>query len=585
MLDQSATQSSSKQSIFVGRSNKLAAGNRNVPVKVSSSNHIKQQQFPSTTRVERDSFLSKRTRPVTNSRRTQSFQLLLLFDKSLRLSNHKTMSPSEEQQEREQEQQGQEQHEQEEQEKQQQERQEQEEQERLEQELEEKLLKDTFGPLLDIDDESIVALVSNKLEKITGKKCPSTGRVVSRNNGSYNLVHVVEFGNLAKYVVRVPCNAWGGQFTETDQHSLTSQALAMRFIKKQTSIPIPEVYYFDVTQENEIGAPYILMGFVSGLTVNELWFEQTGPTPLEERRLRILDSLAKAMSQLQKFQFDKLGSLQFNPESPDDTPTIGPCYRWEEEEVNKMKKKKKKKEKEEEEKKPENADRRPIFWLSEYGPFTSSKSYLEYCMDNHGFRGDIDFQRGSRILTRMMIQHLPPTKKDSTDETFVLVPPDFNYQNIMADEQGNLTGIIDWDNLQTMPKFYGYSRYPSWLTRDWDPFVYHYPLFSDRENSPEELKRYRARYKATMQKMLRGVGDSKFTAKTHIFEAVCIAAADYIPRIDIVKGIVRHLFPEKDDLGAFEVLCDIAEGDLTLKEVKQLDSKFRALLSVPKYCM
>lgn len=438
---------------------------------------------------------------------------------------------------------------------------------------EQQYLESIFGPLLSISDESLVALVSNVLKTTLHKKPPFAGRVLSRQNGSYNLVHILEFDGLPKYVVRVPATGWGGQFTETVQRSFTSQALTMRFIKKETATPIPEVHYFDTTSENEIGAPYMVMSFVPGFPASELWFDQTGPTSLEERRLRTMDSLAKAMTQLQKLQFDKMGSLQFNNESPKGTPTIGPCYRWDQGAQEN-----------------EDGKQKVLTGIAEFGPFKTSKCYLQHCIDNHGDkRKTASFLQGARVLVEMMIQHLPPTKKNKSDsETFVLAPPDMGFQNVMIDEQGNVTGIIDWDNAQTMPRFFGYARFPGWITRDWDPNMYHYPLYKDRENSPEELKRYRAQYKATMGKMLRGQGDSKFTGKSHIFQAVWIAVEHDNYRTDIVKKIVGRIMGE-DDQGSFNILCDIVEDYLTPKEKKKLASKlasgFQALLSVSKYYM
>ena len=61
------------------------------------------------------------------------------------------------------------------------------------------------------------------------------------------------------------------------------------------------------------------------------------------------------------------------------------------------------------------------------------------------------------------------------DETFVLTTPDFDSQNIMIDARGNLTGIIDWDHVQTMPRCLGYCRCPEWITRDCDPVRCEYP--------------------------------------------------------------------------------------------------------------
>lgn len=43
---------------------------------------------------------------------------------------------------------------------------------------------------------------------------------------------------------------------------------------------------------------------------------------------------------------------------------------------------------------------------------------------------------------------------------FVVCLPDFDSQNVLVDDQGTITGLIDWDLAQTMPRFVGYARYP-----------------------------------------------------------------------------------------------------------------------------
>lgn len=52
--------------------------------------------------------------------------------------------------------------------------------------------------------------------------------------------------------------------------------------------------------------------------------------PLEERRLNTLDTLARAMSQLQKFQFPMIGSLEAGDGISESRIKIGPFYRWNE---------------------------------------------------------------------------------------------------------------------------------------------------------------------------------------------------------------------------------------------------------------
>jgi hypothetical protein len=57
---------------------------------------------------------------------------------------------------------------------------------------------------------------------------------------------------------------------------------------------------------------------------------------------------------------------------------------------------------------------------------------------------------------------------------FFLSHPDFGYQNILVDAEGNVTGIIDWDDVTVGPRQSAFARYPSWITRDWDPLMYSY---------------------------------------------------------------------------------------------------------------
>jgi len=335
---------------------------------------------------------------------------------------------------------------------------------------------------------------------------------------------------------------------------------AMRFIREKTTIPLPEVYAFDTTSENEIGVPYIVMSFIDGSTVMSMWFDKTGPTPLEERRLRTLDTVAQAMSQLQKFQFDRIGSLQFN--NGKDSIEIGPCYKWDDGQIV-----------------DENYGKK--ISMKQFGPFNTSQSYLEYFVKHNERTGRPDpdeIRIGTQELLAMMIPCLPcPRKHFLAREKFVLSLPDFNPQNIMIDERGNLTGIIDWENVQTVPRFLGYSSFPSWITRDWDPLMY--DLKSDTENSPEELNKYRRWYNRRMKKLLNGNGDSVFTIKSHIFEAISIAAMEDHCRYEIVKNIVERVIPERDDYDSFDLIQDVGNGMLMPSDRRRLKKRFKALFS------
>jgi len=218
--------------------------------------------------------------------------------------------------------------------------------------------------------------------------------------------------------------------------------------------------------------------------------------------------------------------------------------------------------------------------VNAFGPFTTSQSYLQHYLDHCGNpkkrhpRGV-----GARKLLAMMIPYLPSPRNGH--ETFVLSLPDFDSQNIMIDERGDLTGIIDWDNVQAVPSFLGYSRFPGWITRDWDPLMYGYP-HTETENSPDELNRYRRRYDSQMKRLLNRGDDSRFTAKSHIFEAVAIAAMSDICRFEIVKKIVERIFQEEKDHDSQSFIEGVGLGRLKSKDMRKLQRGLQALLSTSR---
>ncbi|MCJ1239872.1 hypothetical protein MMC14_007870 [Varicellaria rhodocarpa] len=318
-----------------------------------------------------------------------------------------------------------------------------------------------FGYLLDIADESIISLalkIRNQASS-TQYEPSSEHRLVSHLHGSYNLIFAVEFADGVKYVVRIPSTGWGDRYTESARKSFESQIMTMRLIHNETTIPVPKVYDFDASQANELRTPWMVISFIPGSTIAGSWFDQDGPTPLEERRRRALETIAEAMSQLRKFRFWDIGSLELTDQSKQ--------YN----EINALK-------------------------VDQDGPFHSSSSYLSSeLLSRESLDSAQYMDLAADELTRWMILCMPHSTSSPYEEpeTFVLDLPDFDSQNIMIDEQGNLTGLIDWDNAQTNPRCLGYCRYPAFITYNWDAFMYRCTCCEHRD-SPEELARYRQIY-------------------------------------------------------------------------------------------
>jgi len=391
------------------------------------------------------------------------------------------------------------------------------------------------------------------------------------NYGSFNLLYTLQFSDGMKWVVRIPAPGEQGLFTPTSSRFIRSDAMTMSFIRQNTNIPIPEIFDFDETVDNEIGAPYMMMEFVEGKPVSELWFDDTGPTPLEERRLRILDTVAEAMSQMSKFRFDKIGSLQFGSDASKPT-NIGPCNVLDEtSELAAM---------------LDGCE--PAITFRKIGPFNTSREYFQALLNMQDDPSD-PASVGIRELLNMMFQELPrslPTKKleagseiEIETETFVLAHPDFGPQNVIVSENGSLVALIDWDDVQTVPHCIGNTRYPSWITRDWDPLRYGYGNpHCGHENSPQELEYFRSYY---ADKMASLVSESlTFSRKTHVFEAFWIAVSSPTCSIHIIDKFFKYLFPEgleKEPLFLYDTAIGLGEN--THEEKWRICEGFRGLLA------
>ncbi|EEP79400.1 predicted protein [Uncinocarpus reesii 1704] len=419
-----------------------------------------------------------------------------------------------------------------------------------------------FGSLVNITETSLLQLAARFYWQRTGIFDPF-GRLIDSLNGSYNIVHIVEFRAGEKYVIRIPATGWGDRFTQSARRAFVAQIRTMQYIKKNTTLPIPEIYGYNDGFRNEIGAPFMVMGYVHGVPVNKRWFDESGPGILEERRLRILDSLAETMSQLQNLKFDRIGTLVFDQGGL----TIGPCYRWYDGTFG-------------------QADYGKVLRVEESGPFSSSQEYLQHCLasrEGGEISKDPIVNAGSRALLEMIISCLPPSTNGKSDnESFVLGLQDFNWQNIMTDETGRVTGIVDWDNVQTMPRHFGYACFPFWLAVDWNPVLYHFRLRrSFKENTPEALRYYRQVYYNMMAKYLHNVSDLRLVRKSHIFGSLLTAATNPTTREHIVRKILEEAMGADEQAEDVRKLIRMASGGLSATEEDSILQGFRTLLFVP----
>ena len=196
------------------------------------------------------------------------------------------------------------------------------------------------------------------------------------------------------------------------------------------------------------------------------------------------------MSQLSQFQFDKIGSLQFDSDSLTIQPVSVNAMLWTKQLISRLC----------------TSASDPGLTFRKIGPFDTSREYFEALLVCRQPPQD-QFAIGMRQLLKMMLQSIPrsvSTKTPRDSETFVLAHPDFDSQNVLVSEDGTLTALIDWDNVHTVPRCIGYTRYPTWITRDWDPAHVTVTVCQTLapRTLPEELEYYRSRYAHKMRTLV-----------------------------------------------------------------------------------
>ena len=235
------------------------------------------------------------------------------------------------------------------------------------------------------------------------------------------------------------------------------------------------------------------------------------------------------------------------------------------------------------------------------GPFHDPSSFLLTLLDRRKPPGH---QHGEGLykLLRLFIEWASAFYRSSEaggsdDRPFVLSHPDFDIQNVLVSkEDGRLRGLIDWDGIAVVPRYLGNARYPSWLTRDWDPAKYSFPEETEdpdetvMEDSPEELAFYRAMYEEMMLQAEGGHNHSVeiLTKNSLVFGNLAIAAEDPASMAGIVGQIYRKAMEQekvrtetkdKINYSLWEVGNALAEDSLEIERVSMIKAGFLALLN------
>lgn len=168
----------------------------------------------------------------------------------------------------------------------------------------------------------------------------------------------------------------------------------------------------------------------------------------------------------------------------------------------------------------------------------------------------------------MAVESIPDCIAANGQYTFCL--EDFDLQNVMVDDNGDITGFLDWDGVHIGPMALGAVSYPMWITRDWqrgygwgnEEEMARYP-----EDCPEQLSAYRRHYLEAMMACQGSDYDPRWTKLSHILAIVTQAAECYLAFDGLVVFLEGSKVPFnlKDYADSFKV-GDTKEKDETIRE-------------------
>jgi aminoglycoside phosphotransferase (APT) family kinase protein len=238
-------------------------------------------------------------------------------------------------------------------------------------------------------------------------------------------------------------------------HKTRGEVTTLCFLRRTTDIPVPEVIAFDDTGKNDIGFEYILMERLPGVSAYKKW-----RTLNMFQKVALVQRMAEIQAQLACHTFNGIGTLTTNDEG-------NPANEQPGEMVSGF-----------------------FFWGNHFdydvtrGPFRSSHDWLVSYIDiiikdqelakkeaeDEEDEEDAEF---ALALARRLLDLLPKVFPSLLNpaERSVIWHEDLSLSNILIDDLGNITGIIDWECASAMPLWMA-TKVPKFLEgpfRDEEP--------------------------------------------------------------------------------------------------------------------
>ncbi len=129
-------------------------------------------------------------------------------------------------------------------------------------------------------------------------------------------------GDGVQWIAKIPAAAEDGAWDQLCCEALRAEAFLLHMLREETGVPVAEVVDADCRPGNGVGAPWLLMEFVEGWRLEDVWFGGDGGggdvnvdvdgRARRERREKILRNVAGVVLELGRYEFESGGALVFD---------------------------------------------------------------------------------------------------------------------------------------------------------------------------------------------------------------------------------------------------------------------------------
>lgn len=272
-------------------------------------------------------------------------------------------------------------------------------------------------------------------------------KVVFHASGLFNKLYIVDRISGPRLIIRVSLPVY-------PRHKARAEVATLRWVRENTDIPVPAVLALDDSNDNDIGFEWILMEFMDGISAHDRWW-----TMSMEQKVLFTEQIAKFQAELSgsgktEPGFRGIGTLDLDYTGrPNDPSAVVPGILVS-----------------------------PQFFVGDHlqyevprGPFLSSHDWLTTELDiilRHqnavleSSEDEDEIEDAENVLSAVqkllpLVPRIFPSSLQ-TPEMTALYHHDLHLNNILVDDQGNITAVLDWECVSTMPRWMS-ARIPNFL--------------------------------------------------------------------------------------------------------------------------